>query len=62
MQHVDDTIDNREILQRFLPPMPEEEEEEEEPNLVQSQENESSNKEDCVNEALNNTIIETAED
>ena len=42
--------------------MPEEEEEEEEPNLAESQENESSNKEDCVNEALNNTIIETAEE
>ena len=38
------------------------EEEEEEPNLAQSQENESSNKEDCVNVALNNTIIETAEE
>ena len=58
MQYVDDTIDNREILQRFLPPMAEEEEES---NLAQSQEIENSNKEDCVNEALNNTIIETEE-
>ena len=58
MQHVEDTIDNREVLQRFLPAMPEEEEEIEQAPV---QEIEITEQEACVKEALINTVIENEE-
>ena len=58
MEHLEDTIDNREIMQRFLPALPDEEQME----LEQPQKASINSQEAEVKEAMLNTVIEKEED